>query len=312
MKVAFATHALRGYPPQTTSMPPTEMQHNLFHWAKQQGFDGIEVGNWWFDFCTVEIEQVVELKRVMAEYGLELAGFNCLRKCVTHPAVRERNRADLRRTVEVAKVVRPHVVSISLSLEPSVLSVNEENIRGVQTSPGGGAAASESEYIDAAAFLAELAGDAASAEVEVALELHHCSLADTSKRVLHILELANHPNLSVNPDVVNLYWAYERPEEQWYEAITNVAGYVNFWHVKNVQRIHIPEVGRSCSVHAALGDGDIDYRWALARLLEGGFDGYISIEGAGPGDLLAFASRGKKYLDELLSDASSGVGLAVH
>lgn len=312
MKIAFATHALRGYPSRVGGVPTRESRQNLFAWARRRGFAGIEVGDWWFDFFTADIGDVVQLKQEMTDYGLELAGLNCLRKCVTHPAVAETNKRDLRRTVKIAKIVRPAAVSVSLSLAPSVSGTPEDRLRGLLASPGGGASAREEEFAEVAKFLAELAEEAAGAGVGVTLELHHCSLADTSRRLLHILELANHPNLTANPDLGNLYWAYAVPEEPWYEATERLAGKVNFWHVKNVQRVYVPEVERSFYVHAALDEGDIDYRWALARLMERGFDGYISIEGAGHGDLLAFAARGKAYLDDLLTDLASGVGLGVH
>src|SRR5579871_2578963 len=106
MKILFATHAVRGYPPRVGGFPTAEERRNLFAWAKRRGFDGIEVGDWWFDFFTAPIGDVARLKDEMASHGLELAGFNCLRKCVTHPAVAEPNRRDLRRAVEVARAAR--------------------------------------------------------------------------------------------------------------------------------------------------------------------------------------------------------------
>jgi sugar phosphate isomerase/epimerase len=312
MKIALATHALRGYPPRKGGAPAAEPRRNLFRWATHHGFDGIEVGDWWFDFYTATSEEVLRLRGELQEFGLEFVGLNCLRKCVTRPAVAEQNRRDLRRAVEVAQVAQAKFVSVSLSLAPSASGVSEDRIKGLRVSPGGGKHAREEELNEAAAFLRELAEEAAGAGVEVALELHHCSLADTSQRLLRIMDLANHPNLSVNPDLGNVYWAYDVPEEPWYQAVERLAGRVNLWHVKNVQRIHVPEIERALFTHAPLDAGDIDYRWALGRMVEAGFDGYLSIEGAGPGDLLAFAARSKAYLDGLLTDLAAGIGLRVH
>jgi sugar phosphate isomerase/epimerase len=269
------------------------------------------VGDWWYDFYTAGTEEVVRLGKEVREAGLTLVGFNCLRKCVTHPAVAETNRCDLRRAVEQASAVRAAVVNVSLSLAPSASGIPDDRIKGLSCSPGSGKLAPEEEFREAGAFLRELAEEGARGGVAIALELHHCSLADTSQRLLHILELAGHPNLSVNPDLANLYWAYDVPEERWYEAVGRLAGRVKLWHVKNVQRIHIPELQRARFTHAALDAGDIDYRWALERLVEAGFYGCISIEGAGPGDLLAFAARGKAYLDELLLERADSSGLRV-
>ncbi|MGH2458824.1 MAG: sugar phosphate isomerase/epimerase family protein [Chloroflexota bacterium] len=141
------------------------------------------------------------------------------------------------------------------------------------------------------------------------------SIEDTVRRKEELassgLELAGHPNLSANPDLGNLHRGYAEPEEPWHEAIERLVGRVKFWHVKNVQRTFIPELRHSFFNHATLEYVDIDYRWALARLVAAGFDGYLSIEGAGRGDFLAFAARGKAYLDELAQTLASGEGLAV-
>ncbi len=310
MKIALATHLLRGYPPGPGA-PSTSARHALFAWAKRRGFDGIEVGDWWFDFYQASADDMIRLKEEMESHGLELAGLNCLRKCVSHPVVAERNRRDLRHAVEVACAARPTVVSISLSLAPEASGTPDDRVRGLDVSPGGSAQATEAEFVEAATFLAELARIGAADGVHVAVELHHCSLADNSRSLLRLLDLADHPNLSANPDLGNLYWAYAVPEEPWHAAVERLVGRVRVWHVKNVQRVHVPEVGRAFFTHAALDVGDIDYRWALARFVAAGFDGYISIEGAGPGDVLAFAARGKEYLDDLIETLATGDGLAV-
>lgn len=218
----------------------------------KKGFDGIDVGDWWFDFYSAEFSEVEKLKIELLEHNLELAGFNCLRKCVTHPSVKEKNQKDLRRAIEVAKIVRPAVVSVSLSLDPNVDSINKPNKdelsmspTGLSVSPGSGIEAKDEAFHEAANFLAELAEDAESAGVGVAVELHHCSIADTSKSVSKILSIANHPNLSANPDLGNLYWAYNNPLEPWHEAVERLAGRINFWHVKNLHRVYVPEIKRS-------------------------------------------------------------------
>lgn len=312
MKIVFGTHALGGYPRRKGGFPEEGPRRSLFRWLKHHGFDGTEVGDWWFDFYAAAPEAVTKLRAELGEFGLELAGFNCLRKCVTHPAVAEKNARDLWRAVELAALVKAQYVSVSLSLEPSVSGTTEDRIKGLRISPGGGRSAGEAEPAEAAALLRELARDAANGGVEVALELHHCSLADTSRRLLHILELANHPNLSANPDPGNMYAGYDVPEEPWYEAVERLAGRVRVWHMKNVKRVYFPEVQRAVFLHAALDEGDIDYRWALGRLVESGFDGHICLEGAGPGDLLAFAERSKAYLDALRREREAGIGLGVH
>ena len=41
---------------------------------------------------------------------------------------------------------------------------------------------------------------------------------------------------------------------------------------------------RSVFLRAALPDGEIDYRWAIAAMKDAGYNGYLAIEGASAGD----------------------------
>jgi sugar phosphate isomerase/epimerase len=312
MKIVLATHTLQGYPPKLGGTPNPDRRLALFNWARRTGFDGLEIADWWFDFPNEDTGELQRITKEMAERDLELTGFNCLRRCITHPSVAEQNRKDLIQIIEVAKVIRPKVVSVSYSIEPSVTKTKKDWVKGVKDPPGGSRSAKEKDFEEVAAFSRQLAENASTEGIGVALELHHGSITDSSKNLLKVLDIADHPNLSANPDLGNLYWAYDEPLEPWYEAVENLVGRVELWHVKNVQRVSIPEVGRSAFVHSALNEGDIDYRWALSKFVEGGFDGYLSIEGAGPGDLLGFAARSKAYLDGLLDDLKGETGLDVY
>lgn len=313
MKIVLGTHTLTGYPRSLDGPPPTaEARRNLFGWLRRHGFDGIEIGSWWLDVCRVPVEDVASVRDELADYGLELAGFNLLRKNVAHPAVADENARGIRHAVTTAKRVGSRFVSISFSLAGATVGVPEDRVRGTRESPGSSRDASDADYERTAALLREVARDAAEADVAIAVELHHCSLADTSASLIRLLEVAGEPNLTANPDLGNPQWGYSVPEEQWHAAIARLAPRIGrVWHVKNIQRIYVPDIDRSFFVQAPLGEGEIDYRWAMANVLASGFDGYISIEGAGPGDVLTVAARGKTYLDDLIADVRAGVGLGV-
>ncbi len=307
-QVALGTHTLGGPWPAALPQEPQAQRaawHRLAAWAARHGFDGIDLGAWACDFYTAPLETLRGVQEAIQSAGPTLVSFNCLRKCVTHPAVAAQNRRDLHRAVEVACALRVPFVSISLALDADVVGVPQADVRGTRLSPGAGRDAADAEFADAAAFLAELADLAAPHAVEIVLELHHCSLADTAGRLLRLLALAARPNLSANPDLGNVTWGYEVPEEDWRESARALAGRVNFWHVKNLQRVHIPEAQRAAYVHAPLGLGDIDYRWALGRLVAHGFRGWLSLEAAGPGDWLSFAAAGKAYLDEVHAELAA-------
>ena len=285
--------------------PSPEYRRNLYRWLSKHGFDGIEANFSWWNPYRATTEELVSLRNEMKEYGLELAGFNALRHNLSVPVCAASNKADLLHMVEISKPVAPVVIDVSLSLP-------ETEVRGMPESGiAAGKIATEEDYEKSAEALIEIARKAQPAGIEIAVELHHCGITDTSTRLLKLLEMINEPNVSANPDLGNLMWGYAEPEEPWYEAIKNLAGHVKLWHVKNVQLVQVPEIQRSYWVHAGLGEGDIDYRWSLGRLMEKGFDGWISIESSGPGDLLAFVGRGIDYLRELLEEQKQGIGLLV-
>jgi len=285
--------------------PSPEYRRNLYRWLSKHGFDGIEANFSWWNPYHATAEELVSLRDEMREFGLELAGFNALRHNLHLPVCAESNKADLLHMVEISKPVAPVVIDVSLS-EPEI------EIRGMPYSGKVcGKASKEEDYEKSAEALIEIARAAQPYDIEIAVELHHMGPTDTSDRLNKLLDMIDMPNVSANPDLGNLMWGYAEPEEPWYRAIDKLAGRVKLWHVKNVQRVYPPDVSWSYWVHAGLAEGDIDYRWALGKLMQKGFDGWISIESSGPGDLLAFIDRGNKYLRELLEEQKQGIGMLV-
>ena len=96
--------------------------------------------------------------------------------------------------------------------------------------------------------------------------------------------------------LINGYWAYAEPPETWQDALENLAGCSKLWHVKNAQRVYVPESKRAIFLESNLADGDVDYRWAITRMRQAGFDGWISIENCGRGDPFEVTASGLQYI----------------
>ena len=107
---------------------------------------------------------------------------------------------------------------------------------------------------------------------------------------------------SVNPDLGNIYWTYDIPEESCEDAIVALAQHVNYWHCKSLYRVHIPDLETAIYVQAPLPDGEIDYRFAIAALLDVNYDGYLAIEGIRDGDQFHQDGRSVAYVKSVLSD----------
>jgi sugar phosphate isomerase/epimerase len=304
MRYCFGNHTFTWHPHRRCAEPPPAAERRLqVAWIRRAGFEGVEMGDFWMDFYRLADAELRGIRREFEAGGLPIVALNCLRKAITPPACAERNRADLRRAVEVAQALGASIVSVSLATPHELIGQATDLNRGQRHSIGGSRAATEAEYVEAAAFLRDLADRAASAGVQLSVELHHNAITDTGATTARLVRAIDRPNVGGNPDLGNLYWAYETPEEPYQEAFLRVldAG-MNFWHVKNVQRVHVPEVGRAAYVQTPLPDGDLDYRWCVMTARARGYDGWISLEGAGPGDALAVAERGLAYLRRIEAD----------
>ena len=91
-------------------------------------------------------------------------------------------------------------------------------------------------------------------------------------------------NFGINPDLGNLLWTYDVPEESLDDCIRKLATISVYWHCKNLFRVYHPEMQRSVFLRVPLPDGEIDYRFALSAMRAAGYSGYMPIEGASTGD----------------------------
>ena len=110
------------------------------------------------------------------------------------------------------------------------------------------------------------------------------------------------PNVGLNPDLGNVYWCYEVPEQTSEEAIVALAPYANYWHCKNLIRVHIPENEHSIFIRKPLPDGEIDYRFAISAMLAANYQGYLAVEGMQLGDRLTADGRSVEYVKNLIAE----------
>ena len=110
------------------------------------------------------------------------------------------------------------------------------------------------------------------------------------------------PHVSANPDLGNIYWTYDVPEESSEDAVLALAPHSKYWHCKNLHRVYIAENEHSNFIRVPLPDGDIDYRFAINAMQDAGYDGYLAIEGANLGDQLHADRRSVEYVQEILSE----------
>jgi len=174
--------------------------------------------------------------------------------------------------------------------------------RGEVISQGGSRLASEADFEATAKQLKHFGKLAADHGLDISIEVHQGSIADNSKSTLHLLDLVGLDNVGANPDLGNVYWHYEHPEETNEQAIVALAPRSTYWHCKNLRRLHIPELNKSWFIRVPLDDGDIDYRFAISAMVDAGYKGYLAVEGSNLGDQLTHDKRSADYVRSVLKD----------
>jgi len=70
-----------------------------------------------------------------------------------------------------------------------------------------------------------------------------------------------------------------------------------------------PKVEQAFFSYLPLPDGDIDYRFAVAAMVDAGYDGYLAIEGVRQGDQLTADGKSVQYVKGLLKQlGAAGIG----
>ena len=289
-------------------IPDGEARARYLKQVKEIGFDGIELGAEYFGGMDATEKQAKELQGVLRDAGLPCVALreeDLTRVTdggdLRQPRVARHNRQRLEKAVQIAGWIGAEIVDTALRARPR-RRAGSTGSTGEATSHDSSQTASEEDFVRSARVLREVGELAGAVGVIVTLEVGQHSIADNSWSTLHLLELTGSPYVFANPDLGSIYLAYDFPEESNEEAVLALAPHTRYWHCKNLQRVHVPELDRSYFVRVPLPDGDLDYRFAIAAMKEAGYSGYLAIEGAIDGDQLYQDRRSVDYVRELLAE----------
>ena len=296
MKIAYAFRRCASYPYNGPGLPTDASDRQQFlAKVKEIGFDGIELPAMNLADAAVDT--------LRAE--LEDAGVPCVAirggGGAAHPRVAAANKKRMEDAVHFAAKVGASVVNSTVTTPPREPG-EKGTYRGESVSQGSSRYASEADYERTASAVTDVANIAEALGVEISIEVHQNSIVDNSWSALHLLGLIDAPNVGINPDLGNIYWTYDIPEESCEDAIVALAPHVNYWHCKSLYRVHIPDLETAIYVQAPLPDGEIDYRFAIAALLDAGYDGYLAIEGVRYGDGFHQDGRSVAYVKSVLAE----------
>jgi sugar phosphate isomerase/epimerase len=278
-------------------MPPRTERRRYLPLVKSVGFSAVEVG---VDEAGDE-RSARDLASELRDYGLDIG---CVRAggALHHPFSGARAREKMDCAIRYAGWTGASVINSALVSPPTQPNGPGAGRQGEQVSQGASRTASEQDFVSMAEHLRKAGRMAADVGAKIAIEVHQGSIADNSTATLHLLDLVGLDSVGANPDLGNIYWHYEYPDETAEAAIVALAPRAVYWHCKNLRRIHIPDLRRSFFERVPLPDGDIDYRFAVAAMQDAGYNGYFAVEGAQKGDQLSQDRRGAEYALGLLAE----------
>jgi sugar phosphate isomerase/epimerase len=302
MKVSYAFRRNAFYPYEGATnwekIPPKEIRKPYFKKLREIGLEGIEIG-------VGQFEQKSESE--VKEFGRELAGEGIPAVCIRGGGgvgaarVSGTYKARWQEAIQIASWIGCNLVN-------SAISPGHANPHGPGTgvgermTQGSSRLATQADYELTANRMREAADLASDLGVTLSIEMHQHSIADNSWSVLHLLDLIDRKHVGVNPDLGNLLWNYETPEQTIESCIKALAPRAKYWHCKQLMRLNIPDLQKSYYLQVPLTDGDIDYRFAISAMVEAGYQGYLALEGCRGGDQIYKDGKSLEYVKSILRE----------
>ena len=283
-------------------LPPPGLRKAYLDRIKDMGCDGLELGVDALGGLDVGKNEIQDLRKELEDAGLPCLAMRT-KGGLHEPGIADQNRAYLDKGVQFAGWIGAEIVDLTVTAIPK--GKRSGFGQGEAGTTGSSRDAADEDYEVTAKGIAEAADAAAGLGVAISIEVHHASIVDNSSSAIRMLELVDRPNVGVNPDLGNTYWTYDLPEEGWDDVIVTLAPYASYWHCKNVTRVHIAEARRSIFLKEPLPDGDINYRFAVAAMLDAGYKGFMAIEGMNSGPKGYVEIKGLREGDQLYKDERS-------
>ena len=305
MKIAYAFRRSTVYPFVNNGygswvLPSEPALTSFFKKVKEVGYDGIELGYEVFGGDGASEDSVKELKKILDDGGAPCVAIRA-GGVLSTPMEGQKNLEKLLKSVQIAEWLGVDIVNTALS-GPSRNRVLGENTPGKPIQQGSSQLASYGDFERTAECLRNAGHVAGESGAIVTVEVHQHSIADNSKSTIDLLNMVDSDHVYANPDLGNILWHYDEPEESCEDAILALASRSRYWHCKSLQRVHVPELDRSFFIRVPLPDGDIDYRFAINTMLDAGYDGYLALEGTNTGDHLSKDNRSVEYVRNILAE----------
>lgn len=261
-----------------------------------EGFSSVEIPSTWLPIADMTPTELDTLRSVLHQAGLAICATSVVRQSVMHPTAGHDNLAATHRAIDATAALGSTMLCLGLH---DKLTPRQLEVLWFWTVPGTRASDDRDAFQRAAALYRELADHAASAGVQISLEMYEDLFLGTADGAIEFLDEIARPNVGLNPDLGNLVRA-QKPIEAWEAMAVKTLPLANYWHVKNYARAEDPGAGVYLTTPTPLPSGVINYRAAVAFAIANGFRGAFLCENYG-GDGLTVSGENHRYLRRLLT-----------
>lgn len=260
------------------------------------GFDAVDPTNSWLRVADLDPAQRADFIAICGDLGLSVPAISTSRRSVIDPQHGAEYLAYGHRVLDVAAEMGVGHVSFGFF---GPLTPEQMARLWFWTAEGVKNPSDPDTYRLAIARTRELGDHAERLGIRISLEMYEDTYIGTARDALRFMQDLDHPALRLNMDIGNLIRLH-RPVEPWAEMIELCAPYAGYWHVKNYYRMEDPSSGQILTHPAPLLGGTINYRAAIRRVLELGFDSPFLVEHYG-GDGLGVCARNRDYIRGILA-----------
>ncbi|HCI85911.1 MAG TPA: hypothetical protein DHV68_03610 [Dehalococcoidia bacterium] len=271
--------------------------------TKSLGFDAIEVG---LEVMT-QLGSEAKVKEFKAKFNGHGLDIGCVRAggtlldAINGP----RNRERLNEAIKYAAWSGAEVVNGAMSAPTRHPEAYPGAASGYPVSQDASRDSMLRVYEDLAPVFQAACDKASDAGTNITVEVHQNSPVDNSWSALLLHGLVERENFGINPDIGNILWTYDVPEEDFDKAIDALAPVSKYWHCKNLHTVYHAENNRSVFIRVPLPDGEIDYRYGISAMHKAGYSGYMTIEGAWAGDQWAQDEKSISYAKAIWDELES-------
>ncbi len=302
MKYCYANRRHTLYPDSLDNwnVTPEDYTDAFVGKAAEIGFDGFEIGFPAINALDGDQSAVKGFGKRLRDAGVPAVSLRS-GGSLTAAQGYKANRSRLEQMVNAASQIGAEVVNGALSAQARYPG-KPGSSSGWPVSQDSSREAMIYEYERLATELQKACDQAAGDGIKIAVEVHQNSLVDNSWSATLINDLVDRDNFGINPDLGNIYWTYDVPEESTEDAIKALAPISVYWHCKNLMRVYHPENERAVYLRVPLQDGEIDYRFALSAMVDANFDGYMAIEGMQLGDQFHADQKSLEYSKGIVAE----------